>query len=243
MPYYDEPGLRYDDPRVFYDDPRTFQQILNEPSKPMFDVVLDLTNLTIPELLVRATNIQDGIAGQAVFASLAPKLTTLETKIGTLDSTQGDVATAKATLGTATDAQEAAESDVVATLNELGSDIGKLATTVAEVETAQLRVKSAPTARPIPNKPTGLELAAGDEEGELSGQCPGQPGIVDYYEIRFATTDPNAAGTVWQFADTSKKSRFDLSGLPTGVKVWVELRACNARGKSAWSDPATKRVP
>ena len=107
----------------------------------------------------------------------------------------------------------------------LGSDIGKLATTEAEVETAQLRVKSAPTARPIPNKPTGLELAAGDEEGELSGQCAGQPGMVDYYEIRFTTTDPNAAGTVWQFADTSKKSRFDLSGLPTGVKVWVELRA------------------
>lgn len=209
----------------------------------MFDVVLDLTNLTIPELLVRATNIQDGTAGQAVFASLAPKLTALGTKIGTLDTTQGDVATAKAALGTATDAQEAAESAVIAALNDLGSDIGKLATTVAEVETAQLRIKSAPTARPIPNKPTGLELATGDEEGELSGQCAGQPGIVDYYEIRFATTDPNAAGTVWQFADTSKKSRFDLSGLPTGVKVWVELRACNARGKSAWSDPATKRVP
>ena len=209
----------------------------------MFDVVLDLTNLSIPELLVRATNIQDGIAGQAVFSSLAPKLTALGTKIATLDTTQGDVATAKATLGTTTDAQDAAESDVVAALNELGSDVGKLATTVAEVESAQLRVKSAPTARPIPNKPTGLELAVGDEEGELSGQCGGQPGIVDYYEIRFATTDPNAPGTVWQFAATSKKSRFDLSGLPTGVKVWVELRACNARGKSAWSDPATKRVP
>ena len=209
----------------------------------MFDVVLDLTNLSIPELLVRATNIQNGTAGQAVFASLAPKLAALGTKIATLDTTQGDVATAKATLGTTTDAQEAAESAVVAALNELGSDVGKLATTVAEVETAQLRVKSAPTARPIPNKPTGLELAVGDEEGELSGQCAGQPGIVDYFEIRFATTDPNASGTVWQFADTSKKSRFDLTGLPTGVKVWVELRACNARGKSAWSDPATKRVP
>ena len=172
----------------------------------MFDVVLDLTNLTIPELLVRATNIQDGTAGQAVFASLAPKLAALETKIGTLETTQGGVATAKAALGTATDAQEAAESAVIAALNELGSDIGKLATTVAEVETAQLRVKSAPTARPIPNKPTGLELAVGDEEGELSGQCGGQPGIVDYFELRFATTDPNAPGTVWQFAATSKKA-------------------------------------
>jgi hypothetical protein len=47
----------------------------------------------------------------------------------------------------------------------------------------------------------------------------------------------------WQFANTSKKSRFDLSSLPTGQKVWVQLRACNARGKSPWSDPACKRVP
>ena len=120
MPYYDEPGLRYDDPRVHYDDPRTFQQILNELSNPMFDVVLDLTNLSIPELLTRATNIQTGTAGQAVFASLAPKLTALGTKIGTLETTQSDVATAKAALGTATGAQEAAESAVIAALNDLG---------------------------------------------------------------------------------------------------------------------------
>ena len=31
--------------------------------------------------------------------------------------------------------------------------------------------------------------------------------------------------------------------LPSGQKVWVRLRAVNARGKSPWSDPACKRVP
>jgi hypothetical protein len=95
----------------------------------------------------------------------------------------------------------------------------------------------------VPDAPTGLELTVGDAEGELSGQCDGQPGVVDYYEIRFTTGDPNAASPGWQFADTSRKSRFDLAGLPTGQKVWVQLRACNARGKSPWSDPASKRVP
>lgn len=34
-----------------------------------------------------------------------------------------------------------------------------------------------------------------------------------------------------------------LTGLPSGQKVWVRIRACNARGKSNWSDPACKRVP
>jgi hypothetical protein len=66
---------------------------------------------------------------------------------------------------------------------------------------------------------------------------------VEYHEIQYTATDPNAPGVVWQFAGTSKKSRFDLENLPTGQKVWVQVRACNARGKSPWSDPACKRVP
>ena len=97
--------------------------------------------------------------------------------------------------------------------------------------------------QPIPDPPTGLELSVGDDDGELSGQCNGQPGIVDDYEIRYTAGDPFLPATAWTFADTSKKSSFDLSGLPSGQKIWVQLRACNARGKSNWSDPVCKRVP
>ena len=90
---------------------------------------------------------------------------------------------------------------------------------------------------------TGLELTMGDDDGEISGQCDGQPGIVDYYEIQYTTVDPNGPSPNWQHADTSKKSRFELTGLPSGQKVWVRLRAVNATGKSGWCDPACKRVP
>ena len=244
MPYWDEPGVTWDDPRVLYDDPRTFQEILNsQPSNPMFEVVLDLSNLSIPDLITRANNIKSGTAGQAVFASLAPQLTALEGKIDNLQQKQTAMATAKAAFGAATDARDTAEAELIAALNGLGSDIGELATTVAEVELANLRVKDSPQPKPVPAQPQGLALTAGDEDGELSGQCHGQPGIVEYYEIQYTTGDPNAPGTSWQFADTSKKSRFDLTGLPSGQKIWVRLRACNARGKSSWSDPASKRVP
>jgi hypothetical protein len=126
---------------------------------------------------------------------------------------------------------------------KLGGDVGHLAVTEEQVTTAQLRIAAKPGPKPIPSTPTGLELKMGDEEGELSGQCDGQPGIVEYYEIQFTTSDPNGANPGWQHADTSKKSSFELAGLPTGQKVWVRLRAVNARGKSGWSDPASKRVP
>jgi hypothetical protein len=128
-------------------------------------------------------------------------------------------------------------------VGKLASNVGEIATTEAEVESTLMRVKGPPAPKPVPDQPTGLELTMGDDDGELSGQCDGQPGIVDHYEIQFTTVDPNGASPNWQHADTSKKSRFDLSGLPSGEKVWVRLRACNARGKSNWSDPACKRVP
>ncbi|MCB1089587.1 MAG: fibronectin type III domain-containing protein, partial [Verrucomicrobiae bacterium] len=65
----------------------------------------------------------------------------------------------------------------------------------------------------------------------------------EYYEIRFTTGDPGAPGTAWTLHSTSKKSVFELDGLPSGQMVWVQVRAINARGRSPWSDPACKRVP
>jgi hypothetical protein len=242
-PYYDEPNVRFDDPLVRYDDPRTYQEILNSLKKPMFDVILDLNHLSAPEFIQRAKNIKAGIASEAAFATLGTELTALGTEITTLETRQTAQQAGKTALGTLTDDRDDALEAVRNRLNSLGPKVGELATTVAQVEAAQLRVRTPAGPKPIPHQPTGLELTAGDEEGELSGQCEGQPGVVDYYEIRYTTGDPNGANPGWQFAATSKKSRFDLSDLPTGQKVWVQLRACNARGKSPWSDPASKRVP
>jgi hypothetical protein len=33
------------------------------------------------------------------------------------------------------------------------------------------------------------------------------------------------------------------NSMPSGQKIWVRFRACNARGKSNWSDPACIRLP
>ncbi len=90
--------------------------------------------------------------------------------------------------------------------NEIAPETGKLATSESEVESTLLRVKSQPAPKPVPEQPTGLELSMGDEEGELSGQCNGQPGVVEYFEIQFTTGDPLSDTPKWQFADTSKKA-------------------------------------
>jgi|JI6StandDraft_1071083.scaffolds.fasta_scaffold01378_12 hypothetical protein len=209
----------------------------------MFDVVLDLKNLSVPALIARIRAIIAATSGLPIFASLSAKLTILETKVNFLETKQTDQLTAQNAALAATEALNDAEKAVIQGANDLASDVGKTATTEAEVNATLMRVKDAPAPKPIPEQPTGLELKMGDDDGELSGQCDGQPGIVDYYEIQYTTSDPLGPTPNWQHADTSKKSRFELTGLPSGQKVWVRIRAVNARGKSNWSDPACKRVP
>jgi hypothetical protein len=209
----------------------------------MFDVVIDLKNLSVPALIARIRAILTATSEQAVFASLAAAITALNSKVDSLETRQTELRTAENEVTLASQKRDAAEKAVTDDAVALAAEVGKIATTVTEVESTLMRVKGPPAPKPVPDQPTGLELTMGDDDGELSGQCNGQPGIVEYYEIQYTTADPNGASPNWQHADTSKKSRFDLSGLPSGQKVWVRVRACNARGKSNWSDPACKRVP
>lgn len=209
----------------------------------MFDVVIDLKNLSVPALIARIRAILTATSEQEVFASLAAAITALHTKVDSLETRQTELRTAENEVTLASQKRDAAEKAVTDDAVALAAEVGKIATTVADVESTLMRVKGPPAPKPVPDQPTGLELTMGDDDGELSGQCNGQPGIVEYYEIQYTTADPNGASPNWQHADTSKKSRFDLNGLPSGQKVWVRVRACNARGKSNWSDPACKRVP
>lgn len=209
----------------------------------MFDVVLDLKNLSVPALISRIRAILTATSGQAAFASLAADITALHTKVDSLETRQTELRTAENKVTMASQKRDDAEKAVTDAAVALAAEVGQIAVTEADVESTLMRVKGPPAPKPVPDQPTGLELTMGDDDGELSGQCNGQPGIVEYYEIQYTTADPSAPSPNWQHADTSKKSRFDLSGLPSGQKVWVRVRACNARGKSNWSDPACKRVP
>ena len=61
------------------------------------------------------------------------------------------------------------------------------------------------------------------------------------YEVQTAT-DPNALAS-WVPGITSPHSTFQLTGLTSGSRLWVRMRAVGALGAGPWSDPATKIVP
>jgi hypothetical protein len=211
----------------------------------MFKVAVDISNITPLKLVDRATAISAGVAGRPVFASLAPKLTALNTLIGTLTTKQGAIGTTAAAAKNAVTERDTVETAVMDALNEIGSEVGKLATSEEDVTATTMHVVGATPPKPkvAPDKPTALAVTVGDHPGAISGHCHGQPGMVDYHEIRLTTGDPVAPATTWPFNETSKKSSFEMDGLPSGQIIWAEMRACNSHGKSPWSDPASVRVP
>ncbi len=209
----------------------------------MLDIILDINGLSIPDLIARVRAIKRGAAGQEAFSTIADKLAALEALTDTLAPKQLSIAAAQATVTQRVLERDAAEAALITATNEIALDVGRLAPGEAAVAAAALRVRTKPGPRPVPARPTDLELTVGDEEGEIIGRCRRQARLVDFYERRWTTADPNAATTAWTAGDTSKKSRFELTGLPAGQKIWVQVRACNTRGKSPWCDPASVRVP
>ena len=86
-----------------------------------------------------------------------------------------------------------------------------------------------------------LVLTAGDHDGTLDAMWDPIYGAKSY-EV-WISADPMSESS-WKFARTVGKSSVILTGLTSGSKVWVRVRAIGAApGEGPWSDPATKVVP
>jgi outer membrane protein assembly factor BamB len=85
-----------------------------------------------------------------------------------------------------------------------------------------------------------LAITSGDSAGELDLQWDPIPGAKTY-EIQ-TSPDPMTS-TSWTSQPSVTKSKTVILGLTSGARVWARVRAVNAAGQGAWSDPATKIVP
>ena len=85
-----------------------------------------------------------------------------------------------------------------------------------------------------------LALTAGDNDGELDYTHERTEGATGYE--RQTTTNPNDAAS-WVDRGPVTRSSGTLSGLPSGSRQWVRVRAIGPLEPGPWSDPATKTVP
>jgi hypothetical protein len=87
---------------------------------------------------------------------------------------------------------------------------------------------------------TGLKTSTGDDEGAMGLKWT-RDLFADAYEIQISP-DPITA-TSWTPVMNVSRAKAQLTGLPSGQKRWVRVRAFNAQGPGSWSDPSCRMVP
>ena len=91
-----------------------------------------------------------------------------------------------------------------------------------------------------PGQVLNLAVTGGDDEGELDLTCDPVGGARSY-EVETSLLAPPAA--VWTKVHQGTTSKASLSGLTSGQRLWIRMRAIGVKGAGAWSDVATKTVP
>lgn len=205
-------------------------------------IKLDLQGLTVPDKVQFMRQVVTQMTGNANFTTPAPTLASITTKANALESSfnaqqtaQQAAKAATTNLGTAEDAADAALNSLANYVEEAsGGD-------TAKIESAGMTTRAPKTPTTSLPAPQNLSSSAGDEDGVLDLVWDPVPKAKGY-EVQ-TSPDP-VTSTSWTFAETSSASKTSITGLPSGNKIWVRVRALGPKKiRSPWSDPAVKRVP
>ena len=241
-PHYDSPlahfdvGLRY----------ATFPEPTPKKTKPMAKVKLKITRLTSAQVLQLATTVHDKLAPAAPATPPIPNMATraaaLLTKRGVAQAAVNAWEAGKAALPMLKAAKDVAMDDLRGELGtcakaaELESGGDPVMLTGGGFDLIEAPVE---TTSPPP-KVEHLAVSAGDAEGSVDGTFDAQENI-SHYEVECTTADP--INGPWTSVLQPTASSFHLTGLTSGQRCWIRVRAHNVKGPGAWSDPATKIVP
>lgn len=236
MAFYDTPGVTYDS-GVLYDEPSGPQ-----PQRARMDKIkLNVTKLSPEQLVSLANNIKTAMTGNANYTTPNPSLASLGTLITTAQ-------TKIAAQVTAANAAKLATSDRDAASTALGDALKTLASYVentsggdkVKIESAGFEVRGPSSSIGDLTQVLNLAVSEGDNDGELDAQWDRVYGA-KHYEVQ-TSVDPITAGS-WVLKMSASKTRCTISGLTSGQRMWVRIRAIGAAGPGPWSDPSVKIVP
>lgn len=235
MAFYDS-SARYD-AGLHYDEAVP----ITPGKKPMTKIKLNLARLSIADLLLRAADIKTKMTGNANFTTPIPPLTELTTQITALTTSNNAYNQGELTQKQNKTARDNDAETLRALLSQLASYVEAASGgDAAKILSAGMDTKSVAAPIGVPEMVASLALTASDNEGELDAQWDPVRGAKSY-EMEISA-DPITASS-WVMRPSVPKSLAKLTGLTSGSKVWVRVRAMGAAGPGAWSDPATKIVP
>ena len=206
-------------------------------------IKLDLQGISVPDKVQFIRQLIVKLTGNPNFPAPNPTLIALAALADTLEAAYNKQQTDQQTAKTSTTALGTAEDTADAGLNSLANHVEEVSHGSKEkIESAGLTVRAPKTNTTSLDAPQNVSVTAGDNEGELDLVWEPNKKATGGFEIQISI-DPFTS-TSWQHADNSTSSKTTLTGLPSGSKIWVRIRALGPKKiKSPWSDPAVKRVP
>ena len=149
-------------------------------------------------------------------------------------------------LKAARDARDAGKETLVGDLCTYASH-GEAATSadLAKLHAAGFEIAGAQGFKPAAQAAQALNLVLtiGDNDGELDAHWDAVPNA-RLYQLQTSANPTDA--TLWKdYGVPQSRSSIVLSGLQSGVKIWVRVRSLGAGEHPAgpWSDPAVRSVP
>ena len=92
----------------------------------------------------------------------------------------------------------------------------------------------------VPGQVRNLALTWNEADGSLDGSHDPIDEAASY-KVELTTVDP--LNGPYHEVLTPTASSWQLTGLTSGSRVWIRVRAIGTKGQGPWSDPATKIVP
>jgi hypothetical protein len=204
-------------------------------------VVLNLSRLTIAELLQEANNIKSSMTDNPAFTTPNPTLTEITARITALTDANNtyelNLVVAKENLTLRDDAAQAL-------IDGLTALAGYVQTTSdgdpAIIQSAGMSIRAARTPATLPDAVTGLSVAPSESAGELLLAWDPMPNAASF-EVQ--TSPEPATSTSWVNRPSVTKSKTSVNSFTSGAKIWSRVRAVNPAGTGAWSSEISKIVP
>jgi hypothetical protein len=207
----------------------------------MAKVKVGIAGKTKAEVLTYAKGIHTGLTGNPYVTTPSPTPAALQTKITAAETAEDDFQAAKDTAATKKELRDAAFVDLE---NALRAEAVTVQTATggirAEIVSTGFEVADSPTTHPAPDQVLNLRVTASDSEGVLKASWK-RVLFTQQYEYE-SCVDP-ITPTGWVMKGSTKKTRVSVNSFTSGQKIWLRVRAVNAAGDGAWSDPAAKIVP
>ena len=203
---------------------------------------LDLQGKSAQDKVKFMNDIVTQMTGNATFTTPNPTLAAITTAAGDLDAAISAQTIAQQNAKTATTLVANKESAAEELLNGLADYVWTTSKgDEAKIQSAGMSLRAAKTPTTSLDAPQNLAITVGDNDGALDVHWD-PVAKAKNYEIQ--TSDDPPTGTSWAYAKTTTKSSTTVSGLTSGAKKWLRVRALGPKElQGPWSDPAVKRVP